>query len=89
MDNAAKNNFENAWIARHESRRDIWGLSDEVSTKALELLDELGCDYAKNDAVYMYDNLAINGEIIERNDATQEDVKNAIFETENYVVMNW
>lgn len=89
MENAAQNNFENAFKARHESRKDIWGLDDEIVEKALELLEELGCDYAKNDAEYMYDNLAINGEIKEKEEASEEDFENALFLTEHYLVMNW
>lgn len=89
MENAAQNNFENAFKARHESRKDIWGLDDEIVENALKLLEELGCDYAKNDAELMYDELAINAEIIEKDEASKEDFENAIFSTDHYLVMNW
>ena len=85
----AQNNFENAWNARHESRKNVRNLPDEVSEQALKLLEDLGLDYAKNDAFTMYDELAINGGLIEKDEATDEDFDNAVFATDHYLVMNW
>ena len=82
-------NFINAWNARHESRKNIWNLPDEVAEQALKLLEDLGLDYEKNDAYVMYDELAINGGLIEKDEATDEDFENAVFSTDNYLIMNW
>ena len=86
---AAQNNFENAFMYRHEERKNVWGLEDEIAEQALKLLEDLGCDYEKNDALEMYDNLAINAEIIEKDDATEEDFEDAVFATDHYLVLTW
>lgn len=97
MENYAKNNFENAFEMRHESRK-CWGLPDEVAEKALEIFEEFGLDYEHNDAIVMYDNLAINADIVEKENLNEHfgSVENAdymmeclAFESENYYVFNY
>ena len=87
---AAQNNFEDAFRYRHSTRADIWGLADEIVEKALEMLEEWGLDYAKNEVALMYDNFAINAGIIAKEDTEEDfDPTEAIFETEHYYVMTW
>ena len=88
---AAQNNFEAAFRYRHATRQEIWGLPDEIVEKALESLEEWGLDYTKNDAASMYDNLAINAEIIAKEDAKDGGIEesDALFTTESYYVMSW
>ena len=86
---AAQNNFENTFLYRHEERKNVWGLDDEIVEQALKLLEDLGYDYEKNDAIEMYDNLAINAEIIEKDEATEEEFEDALFATDHYLILTW
>lgn len=90
-----KNNYINAFDYRHQERRDLWGLPDEVEQGALEWLDDMGVEY-DGDAVLDYDNLAINAEYVEKSEAQEnynktadELADEALFTTENYIVLSW
>lgn len=78
-----------AFLDRHELRRDIWGLDDEIVEGALDYLNNT--DYYSQTPCADYDNLAINAEIIAKNSAEAEHVApgEALFETDNYYVMSW
>lgn len=81
-----KDNYIRVFMERHEQMKNIWGLDDEVVEGALELLEEL--DSWDHDAYVDYDNLAINAEIVERKDF-EGNLEDALFTTENYVVVSW
>ena len=78
-----------AFNDRHELRKDVWGLDDEIVEGALDYLDTV--DYYSNTPCADYDNLAINAEIIAKDSAEADDAApgEALFETENYYVMSW
>lgn len=76
---------------RHEEMRDIWNLPDEVAEAAIKFVEECCYDevFSEHNALVDYDNLAINAEIKEKDEATEEDYDNALFATDNYLVMSW
>ena len=90
-----KNNYINAFEYRHHERRDVWGLPDEVEQGALDFIEDMGAEY-NGDAVLDYDNLAINAEYVAKDEArenygksAEELEKDALFTTENYIVLSW
>ena len=88
-------NYEELFYRRHEERKDIWGLPDEVCKAAVDaMLAVYDRECGNRDAIVDYDDLAINAEIAEKSDmdeGQQERYKDAdyLFETDNYVCFMW
>lgn len=91
-----KSNYINAFYYRHQERRDVWGLPDEVADGAIEFLEDIMCEDWDGDAVLDYDNLAINAEYVAKDEAqenygksAEELEEDALFVTENYIILSW
>lgn len=90
-------NYEELFYRRHEERKEMWGLADEVCKAAVDImLDCYGKDIGERDAIVDYDNLAINAEIVEKSELKNEKelqraYKNGdfLFETEHYIIFQW
>lgn len=90
-------NYLNAFDYRHEQMRDIWHLDYEIVEAAKNLKMKCGYEGIENrDAFLDYDNLAINAEIVAKDDAMeqygktwQELASDCLFTTENYVCLSW
>ena len=94
------NNYLNSFEYRHEmnKRNDSDYVDDEIFQAAYNLIEELYDDESieKHDAFLDYDNLAINAEIVEKDEAeaqygkTAEELeRDALFTTKNYIVLSW
>lgn len=90
-------NYINAFEYRHMQMKDIWHLDNEIVEAAKYLMMECGYEGIENrDAFLDYDNLAINAEIVAKDDAMeqygkswQELASDALFTTQNYVCLSW
>lgn len=94
------NNYLNAFEYRHEmnKKNDTYHVDDEIFKAAYDFIEELYDDESidKHDAFLDYDNLAINAEIVEKDEAeaqydkTPEELeRDALFVTKNYIVLSW
>lgn len=90
-------NYINAFEYRHMQMKDIWHLDYEIVEAAKYLMMECGYEGIENrDAFLDYDNLAINAEIVAKDEAMeqygkswQELASDALFTTQNYVCLSW
>lgn len=83
---------------RHDECQKLWLLDDEVLEGAIEFLKETFDDDSiiHLDPELAYDELAINAEIVDKDDApelynkcAEELAEDALFTTEHYIVLNW
>lgn len=91
-----KSNYINAFNYRHQERRNVWGLPDEVAEGAIQFLEDNMAGEWDGDAVLDYDNLAINAEYVAKDEAqstynksAEELEEEALYTTDNYIILSW
>lgn len=88
MTNYNVDNLIHVMKYRHEERKDVWGLPDEVLEGAIEYVKSTR--YGGVDGIEAYDSLAIDAEILEKG-VDDDDLApgEALFETEHYWIVSW